>query len=190
MGRGRGGKEDSRRVAVRDVMRKRQVREVSYPQAGGRSEPPEDKAMIMEVSPEPAGTAQNSPEPQHDAHDPESQEEQPQPKKTKWARETEVEPGRKVMIKLRADAELERKVNKIPYQLIDRIMVWELIGLSPDLLCEIWGIQRLPPLNKTTILSTQVVDIVVDATVATTSANRQEDLQRVPVEVCTIRGLK
>ena len=50
-------------VAAREAMRKRQAREVSYPQAGGRSETPEDEEMIVEVSPEPAGMAQNSPEP-------------------------------------------------------------------------------------------------------------------------------
>ena len=59
--------EDSIPVAARDAMRKRQAREVSDPQAGGRSETPEDEEMILEVSPEPAGMAQNLPEPQDDA---------------------------------------------------------------------------------------------------------------------------
>ena len=68
--------EDSITVAVRDEMRKRLAREVSYPQAGGRSEPPDDEEMIEEVSPEPAGTAQNSPELQDDAKDCKSEEEQ------------------------------------------------------------------------------------------------------------------
>ena len=66
----------------------------------------------------------------------------------------------------------------------------ELLGLSPDLLREIWGIQRLPPLNKTMILSTQAADIGLGATVATTSVKGPEDLQGVQVEVRTIRGLK
>ena len=32
--------------------------------------------------------------------------------------------------------------------------MWELLGLFPDLLQEIWGVRRLPPLNKETIPST------------------------------------
>ena len=67
--------EDAITVAVRDEMRKRQDGEVSYPQAGGRSEIPEDEEMMVEESPEPAGTAQNSLEPQDDVDDSESEEE-------------------------------------------------------------------------------------------------------------------
>ena len=74
--------EDSITVTARDVMGKRQAREVSYPQAGGRSETTEDEEMVVEVSPKPAGTTQSSPEPQDDENDSESEEEQPQPKKT------------------------------------------------------------------------------------------------------------
>ena len=59
--------EDSITVAARDAMRQRQAREVSYPQAGGRSKTPENEDMIVEVSPEPAGTTRNSLEPQDDA---------------------------------------------------------------------------------------------------------------------------
>ena len=69
--------EDSITVAARDAMRKRQGRGVSYPQAGRRSETPKDEEMIVEVFPEPVGTVQNSPEPQDDADDSESEEEQP-----------------------------------------------------------------------------------------------------------------
>ena len=58
--------EDSIMVAARDVMRKRQDREVSFPQAGGRSDTSEDEEMNVKVSPEPAGRTQNSPEPQDD----------------------------------------------------------------------------------------------------------------------------
>ena len=61
--------EDSITVATRDAMRKRRAREVSYPQAGRRSVTPKDEEMIVEVSPEPVGTAQNSPELQDDADD-------------------------------------------------------------------------------------------------------------------------
>ena len=64
------------------------------------------------------------------------------------------------------------------------------MGLSPDLLREIWGIWSLPPLNKTTIPSNQAVDIGLGATVATTSVEGPESLQGVRVEVRTIRGLK
>ena len=151
--------EDSITVAARDAMRKRQAREVSYPQAGGRSETPEDEEMIVEVSPVPAGTTQSSPEPQDDENDSESEEEQPQPKNTRRARKTGVQQGRKVPIKMRAEAQPERMVDKILDKAIDKITVWELLGLSPDLLREIWGIWRLPPLNKTTIPSTQAADI-------------------------------
>ena len=182
--------EDSITVAERDVMGKRQAREVSYPQAGGRSETPEDEEMMAEVSPEPAGTAQNSPEPQDDENNSESEEEQPQPEKTRRARKTGVQQGTKVPIKLRVEAQLESIVDKILDQLLDRITVGELLGLSPDLLHEIWGILRLPPLNKTTIPSTQVADIGIGATVATTSVEGPESLQGVRVEVRPIRGLK
>ena len=64
--------EDSITVAARDAMRKRQAREVSYPQASGRSETPEDEEMIVEMLPEPAGRTHSSPEPQDDENDSES----------------------------------------------------------------------------------------------------------------------
>ena len=67
--------------------------------------------------------------------------------------------GRKVPIKLRAEAQPERMVDKILDQAIEKITVRELLGLLPDLLREIWGIRRLPPLNKTTIPSTRVANI-------------------------------
>ena len=92
--------KDSIMVAARDAMRKKQAREVSYPLAGRRSETPEDEEMIVEVSPEPAGMAKNSPEPQDDADDSENEEEQPLPKKTRKARKMRVQQGRKVPIKL------------------------------------------------------------------------------------------
>ena len=182
--------EDSITVAARDAIRKRQAREVSYPQAGGRSETLEDEEMIVEVSPEPAGMAQNSLEPQDYADDSESEEEQQQPKKTRKERKTGVQQRQKVPIKLRAEAQLERMVHQILDHPIDRITVRELLGLSPDLLREIRGIPRLPLLNKTTIPSTQVADMGLGATVATTSAKGPEDLQGVRVAVRTIRGLR
>ena len=39
--------EDSITVAARDAMRKRQARELSYPQAGGKSETPKDEEIIV-----------------------------------------------------------------------------------------------------------------------------------------------
>ena len=169
--------EDSITVAVRDEMRKRQARLVSHLRAGGLSKTPEDKEIIAEVSPEPAGTAQNSPEPQDDADDCESEEEQPEANKMRKARKTGVQPGRKVLIILRAEAQPQSMVDKILDQPIDRITVKELLGLSPDLLREVWGIRRLPPLNNTTTPSTQGANIGLGATVATTSEKRPEDLQ-------------
>ena len=72
--------EDSITVAVRDAMRKRQDRKVSYLQAGGSSETLVDEEMIVEVSPEPTGMAQKSLEPQDDENNSASKEGQPQPK--------------------------------------------------------------------------------------------------------------
>ena len=74
--------EDSITVAVRGAMRKRQARDLSYPQAGERNETPQDEKMIVEVSSEPTGTTLSSPEPQGDENDSKSDAEQPQPKKT------------------------------------------------------------------------------------------------------------
>ena len=48
----------------------------------------------------------------------------------------------------------------------------------------------MPPLNKTTIPSTQAADIGLGATLATTSAEGPENLQGVRVDLSTIRGLK
>ena len=82
--------EDSITVVARDVMRKRQAMEVSEPQAGRRSETFGDEEMIVEGSPEPVGTSQNSPEPQDDTGDSKSAEEQQEPKKMRRARKTGV----------------------------------------------------------------------------------------------------
>ena len=93
-------------------------------------------------------------------------------------------------IKLRAEAQPQRVVDKVLDQAIDRNTVSQLLGLSPDLLREIWGIGRLPQSNKTTIPRTQVVDISLGATVATTSTQGPKSLQGVLVDVRTIRSLK
>ena len=81
--------------------------------------------MIVEWSPEPVRTTQNSPEPQDDADDFESEREQPQQMKTRKARKTGVEQRRKVLIKLPAEARPERMVDKVLDQPIDRITVQE-----------------------------------------------------------------
>ena len=171
--------ENSITVAARDAMRKRQVREVSYRQAGGRSQSPEDEEMIVEVFPAPTGKAQNSLELQDDANDSQSEEEQTQLKKTRRGMKTGVQQRWKGPIILRAESELQRKINKILDQPIDRITMRELLRLSPDMLRENWGIRRLPPLNKTTNPSTQAAVIGLGATVATTSAKGPENLQGV-----------
>ena len=101
-----------------------------------------------------------------------------------------MQQGWKSPSKLQAVVPPERVVDKLLDQAIDKIMVQEFLGLSPDLLREIWGIRRLPPSNKTTIPSTQAADIGLAATVATTSEAGPGNQQEVRVEVRTIRGLK
>ena len=145
--------DDSITVAARDAMRKRQARKVSYPHASGRSETPEDEAMIVEVSPEPAGMTQNSLEPQGDPNDSEREEEQPQPKKMRKAKKTRVQQGRKSLIKLRAEGQPESMVDKILDQPIDRITVREMLGLLLDLLRVIWGIRSV-----TTMVVTELIE--------------------------------
>ena len=54
--------------------------------------------MFVEVSPEPEGMARNPPEPQGDADDSKSEEEQAQPKKTRTGRKLGVQQGWKVLI--------------------------------------------------------------------------------------------
>ena len=70
-------------------------------------------------------------------------------------------------------------VDKLLDQVIDKIKVWELLGLSPDLLREIWRLRMLPTLNKITIPSTQRANIGLGATVAMTSVKGLENLQGV-----------
>ena len=63
-------------------------------------------------------------------------------------------------------------VDKILDQPIDRITVRELLGLSPDLLSEIWGVRRFPPINRAAIPATQTTG--VGAEVRTTAAETTE----------------
>ena len=48
-----------------------------------------------------------------------------------------MQQGRKVLIKLQAEAQRERMVDKILDQAMNKITMMELLGLSPDLLCDI-----------------------------------------------------
>ena len=48
-----------------------------------------------------------------------------------------MQQGRQVPIKLQAEAQQERMVDKIPDQAMNEITMLELLGLSPDLLSEI-----------------------------------------------------
>jgi len=61
--------------------------------------------------------------------------------------EGDIQPARKVPVKLRAEAEPEKMVNKILNHNIDGITVREVLGLSPDLLRKLWGVKRLPALK-------------------------------------------
>lgn len=75
-----------------------------------------------------------------------------------------MQQGRKVPIKLRVEVQPERLFDKILDQVIEKITVRELLGLSPDLLHDSCGIRKLPLLNNRTISCTQVADIGLGAT--------------------------
>jgi hypothetical protein len=62
---------------------------------------------------------------------------------------------RHVSVRLRAEAEPQKMVDKILNQTIDDITVREVLGLLPDLLREIWDIQHFLTV-KASILATQV----------------------------------
>jgi hypothetical protein len=57
--------------------------------------------------------------------------------------------ARQVPVKLRAEAEPGKMVDKILNQNIDGIMVRDVLGLSPDLLRELWGVKRFPAVKAT-----------------------------------------
>jgi len=57
--------------------------------------------------------------------------------------EGDIQPARKMPVKLRAEAEPEKMVNTILNLNIDGITVREALGLSPDLLRELWEVKRL-----------------------------------------------
>src|SRR5437588_10332077 len=140
-------------------MRKRQAREVSSPKAGGSagessgSRPrvsfDADEEVIMREPPsmaESLGTLDYSLGPQEQEEDSESEEEV-QKKTRRASRKVGTQRARRVPIKLRSEAQPEKMVDKILDQPIDRITMRELLGLSPDLLAEIWGVRRFLPLK-------------------------------------------
>ena len=108
------------------------------------------------------GTLDYSPGPQEQEEDLESEEEA-QKKMRRASRKVGTKRARRVPIKLRSEAQLEKIVDKILDQLIDRITMRELLGLSPDLLAEIWEIRRFPPFNKAAIPATQATDMGAEA---------------------------
>jgi len=158
---------------VQDAMRKRQVRDVSYPRAGGNAAGPagprvsfteDDDELIMQKPPALAEQSESE----------EEEEETPPAKKAtrRASRKTGTQRARRVPIKLRAEAQPEKMVDKILDQPIERITMRELLGLSPDLLHEIWGVRRLPPLNKATIPSTQATETEPEREVGVTHGCR------------------
>src|SRR5436853_2041524 len=167
--------EDTITVAgARDRRRKRQAREVSYPRAGGGAGESSggslwvsfdaDEEVIMRESPpmaESPGTLDYSPGPQEQEEDSESEEEV-QKKTRRASRKAGTQRARRVPIKLRSEAQPEKMVDKILDQPIDHITMRELLGLSPDLLAEIWGVRRFLPFNKAAILATQATDMVAE----------------------------
>jgi hypothetical protein len=80
--------------------------------------------------------------------------EQAKKRKRTPTKEGTAQAGRKVPVKLRAEAEPEKMVDKILNQSVEGITVREVLGLSPDLLRGLWGVKRLPAL-KGTILATR-----------------------------------
>src|SRR5205807_1248195 len=159
----------------RDTMGKRQARQVSYPRAGGGAgESPggrprvnfdADEEVIMRESPpmaESPGTLDYSPGPQEQEEDSESEEEA-QKKTRRASRKAGTQRARRVPIKLWSEAQPEKMVDKILDQPIDRITMRELLGLSPDLLAEIWGVRRFPPFNKAAIPAMQATDMGAEA---------------------------
>ena len=104
------------------------------------------------------GTLDYSPGPQEQEEDSESEEEA-QKKTRRASRKAGTQRARRVPIKLRSEAQPEKMVDKILDQPIDRITMRELLGLSPDLLAEIWGVHRFPPFNKAAIPARQATDM-------------------------------
>ena len=157
-------------------LRKRQATEGPYPRAGGNQRDPEasHRPRVSFVDVDEDEEMQEDDAGESDAAD-ESQEEtmrhdataSPEPadtpavmatKRKKTVAGTRGTSGpRKVPVKLRAEAEPEKMVDKILKQTIDDITIREVLGLSPDLRREIWGIRQFPTV-KASIPTTQVAE--------------------------------
>ena len=150
--RGADDMEDSITVDAGELLRKKRQKQRHYPGVGLRNRP----EMTIEDSEDESDGADRirsgvQVEEVLDIEEPGIvAEEVQQAKKTKKRaprKEGDIQPARKVPVKLRAEAEPEKMVNKILNQNIDGITVREVLGLSPDLLRELWGLKRLPALK-------------------------------------------
>jgi hypothetical protein len=75
--------------------------------------------------------------------------EAPAPQRQRQAVSDHPQPVHRVPVKLREGVEPEKMVDKILNQNLDRIAVREVLGLSPDLLQELWGVKGLPAIKAT-----------------------------------------
>lgn len=142
-------------------LRKRQATEASYPRAGPRPEdrPTPPRPTISFASDDDEEIPNAGEDPEHE----EMQEtltaevsERPVVQEGKRVVSGGAPQGtRRVPVKLRAEAEPEKIVDKILNQTIDDITIREVLGLSPDLLRESWGIRRFPTV-KASIPATNV----------------------------------
>jgi hypothetical protein len=151
-------------------LRKRQATESAYPRAGAShrdaAAPPTPRVSFADEEDEEIPDTEQS-EQADDSQDETLQHEQvdstreaPAAMTQKKKRNTSTgatQGPRKVPVKLRAEAEPEKMVDKILNQTIDDITIREVLGLSPDLLREIWGIRRFPTV-KASIPTTQVTE--------------------------------
>ena len=128
------------------ILRKRQ-RQNQYPGVGTRSRP---RPVVEYVEDEDEHRPAEAPV-EIDLDKPDTPEKDTEAGKgPKWRaprKEGEIQPGRKVLVQLRSEAEPETMVNKILNQNIDEITVREVLGLSPDLLKELWRVKQFPALK-------------------------------------------
>src|SRR5437660_10808858 len=71
--------------------------------------------------------------------------------------------------------------------------MWELLGLSPDLLAEIWGVHRFPAFNKAAIPATQATDMGAEAmaVAAEITEDREKGKARLEAHTCGLpRGCR
>ena len=117
------------------ILRKRQRQ--NYPGVGTRSRP---RPMVEDVEDEDEHRPAEAPV-EIDLDEPDTPEKDMETgkgsKKRAPRKEGQIQPGRKVPVQLRSEAEPEKMVNKILNQNIDGITVREVLGLLPDLLKEL-----------------------------------------------------